>query len=35
MKRFALAAALALIAAPVQAAPDDTFTVKVTVSGMS
>ncbi len=35
MKRFAMAAALLWAAMPVQAAPDETFTVKVTVSGMS
>jgi hypothetical protein len=35
MKRFAMAAALLWLAAPVQAAPDDTYTVKVSVSGMS
>ena len=35
MKRFAIAAALLWAASPVQAAPDETYTVKVTVSGMS
>ena len=35
MKRFAMAAALLWMAAPVEAMPDDTYTVKVTVSGMS
>ena len=35
MKRIAMAAALVLTAMPVQAAPDETYTVKVTVSGMS
>ena len=35
MKRLAVAAALLWMAAPVEAAPDDTYTVKVSVSGMS
>ena len=35
MKSIAMAAALLVTAMPVEAAPDDTYTVKVTVSGMS
>jgi len=35
MKRIAMAAALLWVAAPVEATPDSTYTVKVTVSGMS
>ena len=35
MKSIATVAALLLAAMPVQAAPDETYTVKVTVSGMS
>jgi hypothetical protein len=35
MRLIATMALLALAALPVEAAPDETFTVKVTVSGMS
>ncbi len=35
MKSIATIALLALAALPVEAAPEETFTVKVTVSGMS
>ena len=35
MKSIAMAAALLWTAMPVQVAPGETFTVKVTVSGMS
>jgi len=35
MKRFVVAAALLCAAAPVETAPEGTYTVQVTVSGMS
>ena len=35
MKSIAMAAALLVTALPVEAAPDETYSVKVTVSGMS
>jgi hypothetical protein len=35
MKRFVVAAALMIAAAPVETAPGDTYTVQVTVSGMT
>jgi len=35
MKRIAMMAALALAALPAEAAPDGTYTVQVTVSGLS
>jgi len=35
MRRFVVAAALLCAAAPVETAPEDTYTVQVTVSGMT